>query len=554
MTRGFAAIPDAPAATCSPMRRCRPPRRRRPALPPDGDGLVDADIVVADGRIEASPGRQRRRRAAAPRPRRAAWCWPGFVDMHTHLDKGHIWPRRPQSRRHLRWARSRPSAPTARRTGRPTTSRRRMDFALRCAYAHGTRADPHPSRLRSPPQHAISWPVFAEMREPWAGRIELQARRRSFGIDACARRRLARRARRRACARARRRCSAASPSWCPELDRRSTASVARRREPRARPRLPRRRDATTRRRARSAHIADDGAAPRASTGRIVAGHCCSLARAGRSRGRGRRIDARRARPASPSSRCRCATCTCRTAQRRAARPRWRGVTLLHEMTARGVPVAVASDNTRDPFYAYGDLDMLEVLPRGDAHPPSRPSGRRLAARRSSRDAGRRSSAAPTFGRHRGRRPADLVALPRPQLDRAPRAPAVRPDGAARRQADRPHAARLSRTRRPDGESAMTDIAAFRAALDGIAIEDNPAIVQAEEPRLLLVLAGPEAPARPRHRRSRRHARRTRPRWSRVLAACHRASACRSRRAAPAPATTARRCRSSGGVVLEPRRA
>ena len=41
-------------------------------------------------------------------------------------------------------------------------------------------------------------------------------------------------------------------------------------------------------------------------------------------------------------------------------PRWRGVTLLHEIKARGIPVAVASDNTRDPFYAYGDLDMLEV--------------------------------------------------------------------------------------------------------------------------------------------------------------------------------------------------
>ena len=26
-----------------------------------------------------------------------------------------------------------------------------------------------------------------------------------------------------------------------------------------------------------------------------------------------------------------------------------------------MPVAVASDNTRDPFYAYGDLDMVEVF-------------------------------------------------------------------------------------------------------------------------------------------------------------------------------------------------
>jgi cytosine deaminase len=42
-------------------------------------------------------------------------------------------------------------------------------------------------------------------------------------------------------------------------------------------------------------------------------------------------------------------------------PRWRGVTLLHELKAAGVPVMVSSDNTRDPFYAYGDLDMVEVL-------------------------------------------------------------------------------------------------------------------------------------------------------------------------------------------------
>jgi cytosine deaminase len=42
-------------------------------------------------------------------------------------------------------------------------------------------------------------------------------------------------------------------------------------------------------------------------------------------------------------------------------PRWRGVTLVHELNARGVPVAVASDNTRDPFYAYGDLDPMEVF-------------------------------------------------------------------------------------------------------------------------------------------------------------------------------------------------
>jgi cytosine deaminase len=42
-------------------------------------------------------------------------------------------------------------------------------------------------------------------------------------------------------------------------------------------------------------------------------------------------------------------------------PRWRGITLVHEMKARGINVSFASDNTRDPFYAYGDLDMVEVM-------------------------------------------------------------------------------------------------------------------------------------------------------------------------------------------------
>jgi len=34
---------------------------------------------------------------------------------------------------------------------------------------------------------------------------------------------------------------------------------------------------------------------------------------------------------------------------------------VHEMKARGIPVSFASDNTRDPFYAYGDMDMIEVM-------------------------------------------------------------------------------------------------------------------------------------------------------------------------------------------------
>ena len=42
-------------------------------------------------------------------------------------------------------------------------------------------------------------------------------------------------------------------------------------------------------------------------------------------------------------------------------PRYRGVTILHELKQAGAKVALASDNCRDPFFAYGDHDGLEVF-------------------------------------------------------------------------------------------------------------------------------------------------------------------------------------------------
>jgi cytosine/adenosine deaminase-related metal-dependent hydrolase len=42
-------------------------------------------------------------------------------------------------------------------------------------------------------------------------------------------------------------------------------------------------------------------------------------------------------------------------------PIYRGITTLKELDDAGVPVCLASDNTRDQFYGYGDLDMLEIF-------------------------------------------------------------------------------------------------------------------------------------------------------------------------------------------------
>jgi cytosine/creatinine deaminase len=93
-------------------------------------------------------------------------------------------------------------------------------------------------------------------------------------------------------------------------------------------------------------------------GRLVAGHCCSLALqpdADRRRVIDRLGEAGMTIVSLPM-------CNMYLQDRSAGRtPRWRGIAPLHELDAAGIPTLVASDNTRDPFYAYGDLDMLEVF-------------------------------------------------------------------------------------------------------------------------------------------------------------------------------------------------
>jgi cytosine deaminase len=48
----------------------------------------------------------------------------------------------------------------------------------------------------------------------------------------------------------------------------------------------------------------------------------------------------------------------RTAERT---PRHRGLTLIHELRTRGVPVAIGTDNIGDAFYPFGDYDLLDLF-------------------------------------------------------------------------------------------------------------------------------------------------------------------------------------------------
>ncbi len=348
--RGFASVPDGPRyiiadATVPGVLL------DAPGIEPDADGLTHVDIAVADGKI-AAIGAAGTFGGDAPRlDLRRGMAWPTFVDMHTHLDKGHIWPRKPNPDGTFMGALDAVADDRSANWSAEDVMRR-MDFALRSAYAHGT------SLIRThldsvAPQHRISWPAFAEMRAHWAGRIDLQAvsivgvellRDVDYaneladtvaahgGVLGCV------------------------TYMVPDLDA-LVEAVMRRAMERGLD-LDFHVDETGDPEAHSLRIIADTAIRLGFAGRIVAGHCCSLAvqPADEAAATMERVaEAGIAVVSLPM-------CNMYLQDRVAGRtPRWRGVTLVHELMTSDVPVAVASDNTRDPFYAYGDLDMVEVF-------------------------------------------------------------------------------------------------------------------------------------------------------------------------------------------------
>ena len=169
----FVAIPDTAAFVLADARvpACLvddPP----PDAAPDAEGLPGLDIRIADGRIAGFAAHRDASEAAGGIDLGGGMVWPGFVDLHTHLDKAFTSPRRPNPDGTLEGALSAAAEDRPRWT--PDDLRARMGFALRCAFAHGTVAIRTHLDSRAP-QHPVSWPVFREIREEWRGRIALQA-------------------------------------------------------------------------------------------------------------------------------------------------------------------------------------------------------------------------------------------------------------------------------------------------------------------------------------------------------------------------------------------
>ncbi|CAN7494128.1 cytosine deaminase [Mesorhizobium sp. LjRoot246] len=317
----------------------------------DNDGFALADIAVADGKVSSIAAHGRSKAPADAVDLGGRIVLPCFVDCHTHIDKGHIWPRKPNPDGTFMGALN---AAGADRVARWSTEdvARRMDFSLRSAYAHGTRA------LRThldsvAPQEEISWPVFETMREAWRGRIELQGAC-LLGIEGVRDKKwFDRLAKRVAAAKG---VLGVVTYMVPDLEELLDHVFAQAIKHGLD--LDFHADETDDVSAISLKKIAEAALWNGFEGNILVGHCCSLARQPDLDVLDTLDKVAKAGLAVVSL----PMCNLYLQDRRGDgnTPRWRGVTLLHEMKARGIPVAVASDNTRDPFYAYGDLDMLEV--------------------------------------------------------------------------------------------------------------------------------------------------------------------------------------------------
>jgi cytosine deaminase len=283
--------------------------------------------------------------------------WPGLVDMHTHINTSHLLPRAVNG--DGTWVGARYAVSEDCKYWTRDDLWQRMNFALRCAYVHGVSA----VRTHLQSREGISemiWSVFCETREHWTQRIELQGVSLvpiedfggSYGVTL---------------ANLVANCGGvlgaitrpmigAQDGMAADLDELLDIIF---------------RLATERSLDVDLHVDETGepqsvalsrvaaAALRAQfKRRIVCGHCCSIALQSEDIVRPTLEmcgDAGIAVVALPMVNMYLQD------RFRGRTPRWRGVTLVQELRAAGIKVAIAGDNCRDPFFAYGDHDMLETL-------------------------------------------------------------------------------------------------------------------------------------------------------------------------------------------------
>jgi cytosine deaminase len=275
---------------------------------------------------------------------------PCLIDVHTHLDKGHIWERSPNLDGTFSIALSQGNSDRE-KYWQPKDVYRRMEFGLKCSYAHGTQA------IRthidsSGKQAGISLEVFQSLQSAWRDKIILQAVS-LVSLDYYQ-----------------------TPAGVALADKIAEIGGILGGVGWENPDLPAQLETVfTLAQERNLDLdfhADENGDPNSLclqkiaqtaikhdfSNQITCGHCCSLAVQSADVVNQTIELVKQAKIAVVSL----PMCNLYLQDRQSGKtPHWRGVTRVHELQQQGIPVAFASDNCRDPFFGFGDHDVLEVF-------------------------------------------------------------------------------------------------------------------------------------------------------------------------------------------------
>ncbi|WP_019501015.1 cytosine deaminase [Pseudanabaena sp. PCC 6802] len=317
------------------------------------EGIAAFDLEILDGKIHTVIPTNSAHRTSSHIEQidlRQGMVLPCFIDMHTHLDKGHIWNRTPNLDGTFVNALQVVEVDRDRYWNSEDLYRR-MEFGLKCSYAHGTKAIR--THLDCPfPQADISLDVFKALHQTWADRLTLQAVSlvtldRFMGTEGKA---LADRIADLGAVLGG--VAFLNPDIDIQLDR--VFSLAKERQLD----LDFHTDENDNPQSDTLLRVARAALRHEFTGRITCGHCCSLTVQDAIAVQETIALVKEAGIGIVSL----PTCNLYLQDRKAGiTPRWRGVTLMQELKAMGVEVAIAQDNCRDPFYSFGDGDLLQVF-------------------------------------------------------------------------------------------------------------------------------------------------------------------------------------------------
>lgn len=314
------------------------------------NGFYNVNLIIEEGVITAVTPSSQTHKNLPIQDLEKGLVLPCFVDIHTHLDKGQIWARTPNPDGTFNSAIEAARA-DSRKYWRSEDVYQRMEFSLKCSYFHGTRA------IRThidcfDEQAEISLEVFQALQKKWQNKLILQ------------------------------------PVSLVTLDYYQTLEGTKLANKIAEiggilggfaytnPQLQGQLDtlfilAQERNLPLDLHIDENGdpnsnclykvaqtALKQNFAQQIVCGHCCSLAVQAETVTKETLNLVKKANIGIVSL----PLCNLYLQDRQQKKtPFWRGITRVKEINNHHIPLTFASDNCRDPFFAFGDFDVLEVF-------------------------------------------------------------------------------------------------------------------------------------------------------------------------------------------------